>query len=253
MSGQLQDKVAIITGAGRGLGSAYAMAFANEGAKVCVSDVLDTAETVTAIRDAGGEAIGLSCDVTDMSACEAMVQATVDTFGGVDSLVNNAALFVDIPRRTFLDIDSEEWDKVMAVNVRGSFNCSKAVVPALRKRGAGSIVNISSSTALKGIPYTLHYVSSKGAIIAMTRAMARELGEENIRVNSLAPGLTMSEAVAAADNTFAPYNEASIRGRALKREQVPDDLVGAAIFLASDASAFMTGQTMVVDGGDVTY
>ena len=195
----------------------------------------------------------MACDVTDMAACDAMVKATVDAFGGVDSLVNNAALFVDIPRRTFLDIDSEEWDKVMAVNVRGSFNCSKAVVPALRKRGAGSIVNISSSTALKGIPFTLHYVTSKGAIIAMTRAMARELGEENIRVNSLAPGLTMSEAVAAADNTFAPYNEASIRGRALKREQVPDDLVGAAIFLASDASAFMTGQTMVVDGGDVTY
>jgi NAD(P)-dependent dehydrogenase (short-subunit alcohol dehydrogenase family) len=229
------------------------MAFANEGAKVCVSDVLDTTETVKAITDAGGEAIGLSCDVTDIAACDSMVQATVDAFGGVDTLVNNAALFVDIPRRTFMDIDSEEWDKVMAVNVRGSFNCSKAVVPALRKRGAGSIVNISSSTALKGIPFTLHYVTSKGAIIAMTRAMARELGEENIRVNSLAPGLTMSEAVAAADNTFAPYNEASIRGRALKREQVPEDLVGAAIFLASDASAFMTGQTMVVDGGDVTY
>ena len=229
------------------------MAFANEGAKVCVSDVLDTTETVKAITDAGGEAIGLSCDVTDIAACDSMVQATVDAFGGVDTLVNNAALFVDIPRRTFMDINSEEWDKVMAVNVRGSFNCSKAVVPALRKRGAGSIVNISSSTALKGIPFTLHYVTSKGAIIAMTRAMARELGEENIRVNSLAPGLTMSEAVAAADNTFAPYNEASIRGRALKREQVPEDLVGAAIFLASDASAFMTGQTMVVDGGDVTY
>ncbi|NKB21754.1 MAG: glucose 1-dehydrogenase [Alphaproteobacteria bacterium] len=253
MSGQLEGKVAIITGAGRGLGAAYALAFAAEGARVCVSDVLDTADTVKAINDAGGEAIGLACDVTDMAACEAMVQATEDAFGGVDTLVNNAALFVDIPRRTFLDIDTEEWDKVMEVNVRGSFNCSKAVVPALRKRGAGSIVNISSSTALKGIPFTLHYVTSKGAIIAMTRAMARELGEENIRVNSLAPGLTMSEAVAAADNTFAPYNEASIRGRALKREQVPDDLVGAAVFLASDASAFMTGQTMVVDGGDVTY
>ena len=251
--GRLDGKVAIVTGGGRGIGVEYAKVLAAEGAKVAVTDIVDTETTVNIIKQAGGEAIGIHCDVTDPDNIKAMVAETVDTYGRLDILVNNAALFVDIPRRTFMDIDSEEWDKVMAVNVRGSFNCSKAVVPSLRKRGAGSIVNISSSTALKGIPFTLHYVTSKGAIIAMTRAMARELGEENIRVNSLAPGLTMSEAVAAADNTFAPYNKASIRGRALKREQVPEDLVGAAIFLASDASAFMTGQTMVVDGGDVTY
>ena len=252
MSGQLENKVAVITGAGRGLGAAYAMAFAKEGAKVCVSDVLETTDTVKAITSIGGEALGLPCDVTDLAACEAMAKEAEEKFGGLDILVNNAAMFVDLPRRTFLDIGSEEWDNVMAVNVRGSFNCGKAVVPALRRRKGGTIVNISSSTALKGIPFTLHYVTSKGAIIAMTRAMARELGEDQIRVNSLAPGLTMSEAVAAANNTFAPYNEASIRGRALKREQVPDDLIGAAIFLASDASNFMTGQTIVVDGGDVS-
>lgn len=251
--GKLDGKIAIITGAARGLGAAYAKAFATEGARVCVSDVLDPSTTVAAIESSGGKAIGVKADVTDMSACENLVAQTVEAFGGVDVLVNNAALFVDIPRRTFLDIDSDEWDKVMAVNVRGSFNCAKAVVPVMRDRGAGSIINISSSTAMKGIPFTLHYVTSKGAIIAMTRALAREEGAHNIRVNALAPGLTLSEAVVEQDEVFAPYNEMSIKGRAFKREQTPDDLIGAALFLASDDSSFVTGQTMVIDGGDVAY
>ena len=251
--GKLDGKVAIITGAARGLGAAYAKAFAAEGAQVCVSDVLDPSATVAAIESAGGKAIGVEADVTDMSACQNLAAQTVEAFGGVHVLVNNAALFVDIPRRTFLDIDSDEWDKVMAVNVRGSFNCAKAVVPVMRERGGGSIINISSSTAMKGIPFTLHYVTSKGAIIAMTRALAREEGAHNIRVNALAPGLTLSEAVVEQDEVFAPYNEMSIKGRAFKREQTPDDLIGAALFLASDDSSFVTGQTMVIDGGDVAY
>ena len=249
--GMLDGRIAIVTGAARGLGAAYARAFAQEGAVVCVADVLDPAATVAAIDGDGGRAIGVVADVADLGACEAMVARTVEAFGGLDVLVNNAATFVDLPRRSFLDIGTAEWDRVMAINVRGSFNCAKAAVPALRARGGGSIVNIASSTALKGIPFTLHYVTSKGAIIAMTRAMARELGNDGIRVNALAPGLTLSEAVAAERETFAPYIEASLRGRALKRDQMPDDLVGAAVFLASDASAFMTGQTLVVDGGDV--
>lgn len=251
--GKLDGKVAIITGAARGLGAAYAKAFAAEGAEVCVSDILDPSTTVAAIEGSGGTAIGVEADVTDMAACDNLVTRSNEAFGGVDILVNNAALFVDIPRRTFLDIDSDEWDKVMAVNVRGSFNCAKAVVPTMRERGAGSIINISSSTAMKGIPFTLHYVTSKGAIIAMTRALAREEGAHNIRVNALAPGLTLSEAVAEQDEVFAPYNEMSIKGRAFKREQAPDDLIGAAVFLASDESSFVTGQTMVIDGGDVAY
>ena len=251
--GRLDGKVAIITGAARGLGAAYARAFAAEGAQVSVSDVLDPSSTVAAIEGAGGAAIGVEADVTDMAACQHLVTETVGTFGGIDVLVNNAALFVDIPRRTFLEIDSDEWDRVMAVNVRGSFNCAKAVVPAMRDRGAGSIINISSSTAMKGIPFTLHYVTSKGAIIAMTRALAREEGAHNIRVNALAPGLTLSEAVVEQDEIFAPYNEMSIKGRAFKREQAPDDLIGAAVFLASDDSSFVTGQTLVIDGGDVAY
>jgi NAD(P)-dependent dehydrogenase (short-subunit alcohol dehydrogenase family) len=253
MVGTLDGKVAVITGAARGLGAAYAKAFAAEGASVCVSDVLDPAVTVGDIEAAGGSAIGLTADVTDMAACDSLMAQTADAFGGVDILVNNAALFVDIPRRSFLDIGSEEWDKVMAVNVRGSFNCAKAVVPVMQNRGGGSIINISSSTALKGIPFTLHYVTSKGAIIAMTRAMAREVGADNIRVNALAPGLTKSEAVVEQDEVFAPYHEASLKGRAIKRDQMPDDLIGAALFLASDDSSFVTGQLMVIDGGDVAY
>lgn len=251
--GTLEGKVAVITGAARGLGAAYAKAFAAEGASVCVSDVLDPSTTVATVHAAGGTATGLTADVTDMAACDKLVAQTAEIYGGVDILVNNAALFVDIPRRSFLDIGSAEWDKVMAVNVRGSFNCAKAVVPAMQQRGGGSIINISSSTALKGIPFTLHYVTSKGAIIAMTRALAREVGGQNIRVNALAPGLTKSEAVLEQEELFAPYHEASLKGRALKRDQMPDDLIGAALFLASDDSSFVTGQLMVIDGGDVAY
>ena len=253
MAGLLDGKVAVITGAARGLGAAYAKAFAAEGASICVSDVLDPSGTVGDIERAGGAAIGVVADVTDMAACEDLVAQTAVAFDRVDILVNNAALFVDIPRRSFLDIDSEEWDKVMAVNVRGSFNCAKAIVPTLQKQGGGSIINISSSTALKGIPFTLHYVTSKGAIIAMTRALAREVGTDNIRVNALAPGLTKSEAVVAQDEVFAPYHEASLKGRAFKRDQMPEDMIGAALFLASDDSSFVTGQLMVIDGGDVAY
>lgn len=249
--GMLDGKVAIVTGGARGLGAAYAAAFAREGAAVCVADVLNPAGMVAAIEGNGGRALGMIADVADFAACERLVAEAEAAFGGLDVLVNNAATFVDLPRRSFLDIGADEWDRVMAINVRGSFNGAKAAVPALRRRGGGSIVNIASTTALKGIPYTLHYVTSKGAVIAMTRAMARELGDDKIRVNALAPGLTLSEAVAAEREMFAPYIEASLRGRALKRDQVPDDLIGAAVFLASDDSAFMTGQTLVVDGGDV--
>ena len=253
MSRRLDGKIAVITGAARGLGAVYAKAYAAEGAKICVSDVLNPRDTVKEILEAGGDVLGLTTDVTNLQECIDMAGEVVEAYGGIDILVNNAALFVDLPRRTFLDIGTEEWDQVMSVNVRGSFNCAKAVTPYMRNRGSGVILNIASSTALKGIPFTLHYVTSKGAIIAMTRALARELGDDQIRVNALAPGLTMSEAVVKADKTFAPYNAASIRGRAIKREQIPDDLIGAAIFLASDESAFVTGQTFVVDGGDIVY
>jgi len=256
MTGRLAGKVALVTGGARGLGAAYARAFALEGARVCVSDVLDTGTTVAAVERDGGQALGVTGvtgDIGDIKACEAMAAAAIEAFGGIDILVNNAALFVDLKRGSFLDIATEDWDRVMAVNVRGSFNAAKAVVPFMRQRGGGSIVNITSTTALKGIPFALEYVTSKGAIVGMTRALARELGDDNIRVNAIAPGLTFSEAVADADELFRPYNEFTLRDRAFKRDQLPDDLTGAVLFLASDESAFVTGQIVTVDGGEVAY
>ncbi|MEE2720658.1 MAG: SDR family NAD(P)-dependent oxidoreductase, partial [Pseudomonadota bacterium] len=178
----LSGKTAIVTGAAQGIGAVYARALAAVGAKVCLSDILDTAEAVQAIKDDGGEAIGMSTDVTDIAACEAMVAKAVSAFGAADIMVTNAALFAALERRSFLEIGGDEWDKVMAINTRGVFNCIKAAAPEMKKRGYGKIINISSSTIYSGVPLMLHYVASKGAVDAMTKALARELGGDGITV-----------------------------------------------------------------------
>ena len=246
--GRLDGRVAIVTGAGRGLGASYAGALAGEGAAVAVADVRDTAATARAVADAGGRALGLACDVTDTGQIAAAVAATMETFGRIDILVNNAARVVDFAHGSFLDIDEAEWDSVMRVNTRGTFSFAKAVVPHMRAAGYGKIVNVSSGTVFKGTPRMLHYVSSKGAVIALTRALARELGDHGICVNCLAPGLTMSEAVAASDQ-FTANRAVNLANRAIKREEMPEDLLGAMLYLCSPDSDFVTGQTLVVDGG----
>ena len=249
---RLERRVAIITGAGRGIGAVYAKALAAEGARITVTDIIDTANTVNVVKQAGGEAIGVHCDVTDPGQVRAMVAETAEAFGKVDILVTNAALFADLEFKSFLEIDETEWDRVMEVNLRGVFTCVKAVVPEMRRNGYGKIVNISSGTVFKGTPMMLHYVSSKGAIVAFTRALAREVGDEGIRVNALAPGLTLSEEVARKQQ-WAAIKDANAATRAIQRDAMPEDLIGAMLFLCSTDSDFVTGQTLVCDGGSVMH
>ncbi len=249
---RLDGRAAIITGAGRGIGAAYAKSLAGEGARVVVSDIIDTGNTVNIIRQAGGEAIGVHCDVLDKGQVDDMVGAAIDAFGKVDVMVTNAALFADLKQKSFLDIDEDEWDRVMQINTRGVFTCAKAVVPDMKKRNYGKIVNIASGTVFKGTPMMLHYVSSKGAMVAFTRSLARELGDFGICVNALAPGLTMSEKVVD-DAQWANVKAANAQTRAFKRDEMPEDLVGAMLFLCSSDSDFMTGQTILVDGGSAMH
>ncbi len=253
MAGRLEGKVAMVTGAAQGIGVVYAEALAGEGARVCLSDILDCGEAVERVRRAGGQAIGLEVDVTDIDACERMVSETVDAFGSADILVTNAAMFATLERRSFLEIGSNEWDRVMAINTRGVFNSIKAVTPAMKSRGYGKIINISSSTIYSGVPLMLHYVASKGAVDAMTKALARELGESGIRVNTIAPGFTMSDRIEAQREKLEFYVNLSLNARSIKRDQAPDDLLGTLIYLASTDSDFVTGQAIVVDGGMITH
>jgi NAD(P)-dependent dehydrogenase (short-subunit alcohol dehydrogenase family) len=250
---RLKDKVAIVTGAAKGIGATYAEALAAEGARVCVSDVIDCADSVSRIKAAGGSAVGVHADVGNSASVAELARRTIDEFGTIDLLINNAAIFAALSLKPFTEISSEEFDRVMTVNVRGCFECAKAVVPHMRKRKSGKIVNIASATVFKGAPLMAHYVASKGAVIALTRSLAREVGNDGIQVNCLAPGLIMSEGVLANPD----YNDLvvgnNVATRALKRDAVPQDLVGAVLFLASPDSDFMTGQTIVVDGGSVMH
>ncbi|MGH7874698.1 MAG: SDR family NAD(P)-dependent oxidoreductase [Candidatus Binatia bacterium] len=247
---RLKDKVAIVTGGGMGIGKAYAHGLAREGAQVIVADIQDdearkVADEITA---AGGHAKAVYVDVTSVEKTQAMAQETIKAYGRIDILVNNAGLYSALKKKNFMDIDGNEWDRVMSVNVKGLWHCVKAVYPAMKQQGKGKIINISSGTVLGGSPYFLHYVSSKGAVIAFTRALAREVGDDNICVNSIMPGLTISSANQEGVMTAEQLADRRKR-RAIHRDQYPADLVGTVIFLASDDSDFMTGQSIAVDGG----
>lgn len=253
---RLRDKVAIITGAARGIGAAFAFGFAKEGAKVVVADVADGTGTVKKVNEAGSEGIYVKTDVNDEMQCISLARATVERFGAIDILVNNAAIFAGLVLRPFTEISSEEFKRVVEVNVSGAFHCIKAVFPFMKERG-GSIINISSASILEGVPGMPHYVASKGAIMALTRCMARELGDYNIRVNTIAPGFTHSEGGDEFDRNKAlplpPLDELQLPHRCIKRPALPEDLVGLAIFLASSESSFITGQMIVHDGGLSLY
>lgn len=250
---RLSGKIAIVTGAAQGIGATYAKAMAKEGAKVVVADILDSDGVISEIKREGGDAISIITNVVSPESVAELAAKTKEKYGGIDILVNNAAMFGKLNNTFFADIDSTEWDNVMAVNVRGVFECVKAIYPSMRENNYGKIINIASGTVFKGAPNLLHYVTSKGAVIAMTRSLSRELGPYNICVNALAPGLTLSENVVAGSNYKAEQLQANAQTRALKRDEVPEDLIGALIFLASPDSDFMTGQTMVVDGGSVMH
>lgn len=250
---RLEGKVAVITGAAQGIGAAFAKGMAAQGARVVIAARSDSTTVVNEIVAAGGQALGCKVDVNDNKSLLAMVEETESHFGPIEILVNNAALFSSLTLKPFMEIDEDEWDMVMKVNVRGPFQCAKAVIPSMRKNGRGKIINIASGTFLRGAPMFCHYVSSKGAVVGLTRAMATELGNDQIGVNCIIVGLTESEGVKQHKQILGAAKEATLAARIIKRPMVPDDLLGAVYYLSSEDSDFMTGQCMNIDGGALNY
>jgi 3-oxoacyl-[acyl-carrier protein] reductase len=245
----LTGKTVIVTGGGKGIGKVYAQEFAKAGARVVAADIDgDAAAAVAADLTAQGlAAIGLGTDVADETRTAEMAKAALDAFGSIDILINNASLMSVLPRRSWLEIPVEEWDRVMQVNLRGIFLCCRAVHPAMKAQKRGKIVNISSSRFWEGTPNRLHYTTSKAGVIGLTRALAREVAADGITVNAITPGNTLSETQVGSSS--GNYLATRLEGRAIQRNQYPEDLVGAVMFLSSPASDFMTGQTVNVDGG----
>ncbi len=250
----LKDKVVIVTGGAHGIGKAYCLGFGRGGARVVLADIDGEADAHVAsqvIQETGAQALTVAVDVSDEESANQMAAKTLQYFGRIDVLVNNAAIFATIPmnRGRIETIDLKEWDRLMAVNLKGPFLCARAVLPTMRAQRSGKIINIGSGTALHGPPGRIHYVASKAGVLGMTRTLAREVGDDNIQVNALVPGSTLSEENPTEE--ILRMRQAGIGNRALKRVQVPQDLVGAMLFLASPLSDFMTGHSLVVDGGSV--
>jgi 3-oxoacyl-[acyl-carrier protein] reductase len=246
----LTDRVVIVTGGATGIGKVYSQRLAEAGARVVIADIVDDAnqEVAAQLTKAGYQALAQTTDITDPQQTEAMAKAAIDKWGRIDGLINNASLMAVLGRKPWHEIPPEEWDRVMQVNTKGVFLCCRAVYPTMKQQGGGKIVNISSQRIFAGGRWRLHYSASKGAVWVLTRALAREVGEDNICVNAVAPGFTASETqVASTSNQYTAARQAL--DKCLDRPQIPDDLVGTVMFLLSDASNFITGQTINVDGG----
>jgi NAD(P)-dependent dehydrogenase (short-subunit alcohol dehydrogenase family) len=245
---RLKDKVAIVTGAGGGLGLAIARRYVEEGARVVMADITDPRDAARTIAG-DDQVLSVIADVSDEASVAAMAEAALRKFGRIDILVNNAAVSSTLPLQAFENIKAADWRRVMDVNVMGTFLCSKSVVTQMRKQNGGRILNFTSGTIYRGTPFNLHYVSSKGAIMTMTRSLATELGKDGILVNAIAPGFTLTKGMVENTSYSADFLKMVVASRALKRDEYPDDIVGTAVFLVSNDANFITGQIVSVDGG----
>jgi NAD(P)-dependent dehydrogenase (short-subunit alcohol dehydrogenase family) len=246
----LRGKTVVVTGAATGIGQAFALSCAGQGAHVVAADMHDASQTVAAIEQAGGKALAVKVDVADNDSTQAMAAAALARFGRIDGLINNAAYFREVKLTPFEEIGIDVWERIFAVNVKGVWQCCKAVMPAMRVQNSGSIINISSVVAVAGQPGYLHYVATKGAVLAMSKGLAKECGAHQVRVNTIAPGFVITDAT---KSRPIEWQQSFLKARAISREQRPDDLVGTALYLLSDLSAFVSGQAIVVDGGHIMY
>jgi NAD(P)-dependent dehydrogenase (short-subunit alcohol dehydrogenase family) len=247
--GQLDGKVAIVTGAAQGIGRAIAEGLAAAGARIVVADLTGAEDAAAAFPDG----VGLTVDVSNETDVQRLADETVEHCGSIDVLVNNAGLYASLEMRPFTEIPLDEWRTVMDVNVASMFLTCRAVVPVMRGHGGGKIVNISSGTPFRGVPFLLHYVTSKGAIVAFTRALAKEVGKDGVLVNCVAPGFTMSAGVEQHPEVIEKLRDVSVAARTIQRDQVPEDVVGAVVYLSGPGSSFVTGQTIVIDGGQTFH
>ena len=249
MTGTLHGKVAVVTGAAQGIGRAIAEGLAEEGARIVVADLHGAEEAAASFHDG----VGITADVANEADVQRLADETVERCGTVDILVNNAGLYASLQMRAFEQIPLDEWRQVMDVNVASMFLTCRAIVPLMRASGGGKIVNISSGTPFRGVPFLLHYVTSKGAIVAFTRALAKEVGKDNVLVNCVAPGFTMSAGVLSQPEVVEKLRDVSVSARTIQRDQTPEDVVGAVVYLSGPGSDFVTGQTIVIDGGQTFH
>ncbi|MGZ3558939.1 MAG: SDR family NAD(P)-dependent oxidoreductase [Thermodesulfobacteriota bacterium] len=248
---RLKGKVAIVTGGARGLGRAFASRLYEEGAKVVIADILDANKVAQSIAKKEGEVLSLHTNVIEEESTKDMARKAIEYFGRIDILINNAAISTTTVMKPFYDISAKEWDEVIRVNLKGVFLCCKAVYPQMKKQNKGKIINISSGTFFKGLPNFIHYVTSKGGVIGFTRALAREVGNDGICVNAISPGYTRTEVLTEKPQYPAKLVRGIVASRCFKRDELPEDITGTVVFLASEESNFITGQTIVVDGGSV--